>query len=105
MTHIFVTGWTDGLERRAAETLLAGGPDVVVHARNPERAAQLHPLIARGAALVVRDFADRDAIARVAAELDHDPPLDAVIHNAGVWSGPAVILVNIVAPYLLTALL
>ena len=31
--------------------------------------------------------------------------MDAVIHNAGVYSGPHVMPVNIVAPYLLTALI
>ena len=38
-------------------------------------------------------------------ELDGTGPFDAVIHNAGVYSGPAVMPVNVVAPYLLTALL
>src|SRR4051794_32753237 len=31
--------------------------------------------------------------------------MDAVIHNAGVMSGPSVLDVNVVAPYLLTALI
>jgi NAD(P)-dependent dehydrogenase (short-subunit alcohol dehydrogenase family) len=31
--------------------------------------------------------------------------MDAVIHNAGVLSGPEVLPVNVVAPYLLTALI
>jgi NAD(P)-dependent dehydrogenase (short-subunit alcohol dehydrogenase family) len=31
--------------------------------------------------------------------------MDAVIHNAGVYTGPHVLPVNIVAPYLLTALI
>ena len=29
--------------------------------------------------------------------------MDAVIHNAGVYDGPAVLPVNVVAPYVLTA--
>jgi NAD(P)-dependent dehydrogenase (short-subunit alcohol dehydrogenase family) len=62
-------------------------------------------LISQGAGLVVGDLADRDAVRRIAAELDDARPLDAVIHNAGVWSGKAVIPVNVLAPYLLTALL
>src|SRR5204863_4474370 len=32
-------------------------------------------------------------------------PMDAVIHNSGVYTGPQVLPVNIVAPYLLTALI
>lgn len=31
--------------------------------------------------------------------------LDAVIHNAGVYTGPHVLPVNVVAPYLLTVLI
>ena len=41
----------------------------------------------------------------MADQLDGTGPLDAVIHNAGVYSGPDVVPVNVVAPYLLTALL
>lgn len=105
VSRILVTGSADGLGRAAAEALLTAGHDVVVHARNEERAAALEELSGRGAQLVVGDFADRDAVRKVADELNASRPLDAVIHNAGVWSGPAVMPVNIVAPYLLTALL
>lgn len=76
-----------------------------MHARNEERAAVLQSLVDEGAGLAVGDFTDRAAVRRIAAELDDAEPLDAVIHNAGVWSGRAVMPVNIVAPYLLTALL
>jgi NAD(P)-dependent dehydrogenase (short-subunit alcohol dehydrogenase family) len=100
-----VTGSADGLGRAAADSLLSAGHDVVVHARNQERAADLDALVERGAHLVVGDFTERDAVRRIAAELNDAEPLDAVIHNAGVWSGPAVMPVNIIAPYLLTALL
>lgn len=105
VSRILVTGSTDGLGRRTAESLLSAGHHVIVHARNQDRAATLAPLMNRGADLIVADFTDRDAVRRVAAGLNDRPPLDAVIHNVGVWSGPAVIPVNIVAPYLLTALL
>lgn len=100
-----MTGSADGLGRLAAESLMSTGHDVVVHARNQERAAVLDALVDRGADLAIGDFADRDDVRRVAAELNDAKPLDAVIHNAGVWSGPAVMPVNIIAPYLLTALL
>ncbi|MFK0257010.1 SDR family NAD(P)-dependent oxidoreductase [Streptomyces sp. NPDC090445] len=105
MSRILVTGSADGLGRAAADSLLSGGHEVVVHARNGERAAAVHALVDRGADIVVGDFTERDAVVRIAAELNEGKPLDAVIHNAGVWSGPAVMPVNIVAPYLLTALL
>ncbi|MER5714110.1 SDR family NAD(P)-dependent oxidoreductase [Streptomyces sp. NPDC002132] len=105
MSRILVTGSADGLGRAAADALLSEGHEVVVHARNEGRAADLAALADRGAHLVVGDFADRDAVRDVAAELADAEPLDAVVHNAGVWSGPAVMPVNIVASYLLTALL
>jgi NAD(P)-dependent dehydrogenase (short-subunit alcohol dehydrogenase family) len=105
MSRILVTGSADGLGRLAAESLLSSGHEVVVHARNRARAETLRGLVDRGAGLVIGDFTDRDAVRRVAAELSGAEPLDAVIHNVGVWSGPAVMPVNIVAPYLLTALL
>lgn len=105
MSRILVTGSADGLGRLAADALMSGGHDVVVHARNEDRASSLAPLVERGAELVVGDFTDRDEVRRVATELNHSAPLDAVIHNAGVWSGTAVMPVNVVAPYLLTTLL
>jgi NAD(P)-dependent dehydrogenase (short-subunit alcohol dehydrogenase family) len=105
MSRILVTGSADGLGRLAAESLMSAGHELVVHARNLQRAASLDPLMDRGAVLVVGDFTDRDAVRRVAAELNEAEPLDAVIHNVGVWSGSAVMPVNIVAPYLITALI
>jgi NAD(P)-dependent dehydrogenase (short-subunit alcohol dehydrogenase family) len=38
MARVFITGSADGLGRAAAETLLADGHEVVVHARNTNRA-------------------------------------------------------------------
>jgi NAD(P)-dependent dehydrogenase (short-subunit alcohol dehydrogenase family) len=105
LSRILVTGSADGLGRAAAQSLLSAGHEVVVHARNQQRAASLDPLVERGADIVVGDFAQRDAVRRIAAQLSDAGPLDAVVHNAGVWSGPAVMPVNVIAPYLLTALL
>jgi NAD(P)-dependent dehydrogenase (short-subunit alcohol dehydrogenase family) len=104
MSRVLVTGSADGLGLATADALLSAGHQVVVHARNPQRAAALKALTDPGADLVVGDFTDRDAVRGIAVALD-GTALDAVVHNAGVWSGPAVMPVNIVAPYLLTALL
>jgi len=105
MSRVLVTGSSDGLGRLAARSLAAAGHDIVVHARSQERAADLDPLPVGNGDVVVGDLSNRDAVRRIAAELGDLAPLDAVIHNAGVWSGHTVMQVNTVAPYLLTALL
>jgi len=105
MSRILVTGSADGLGRLAAESLLNAGHNLVVHARNSGRATALRPLVDRGADIVVADFANPNDILGAVGELNNGRALDAVIHNVGVWSGRAVMPVNIVAPYLLTALL
>jgi NAD(P)-dependent dehydrogenase (short-subunit alcohol dehydrogenase family) len=103
--RIFVTGSADGLGRATADTLLGAGHDVVVHARNSGRLAAVRDLTGRGAAPVVGDLADAEEVAGVAEQVNQLGPMDAVIHNAGVYRGPTVLPVNVVAPYLLTALL
>lgn len=103
--RVLVTGSADGLGHYAADSLLSGGHNVVVHARNRDRAASLESLTDRGADLVIGDFTDREAVRGMASQLNGGAPLDSVIHNAGVEHGTAVMPVNIVAPYLLTVLL
>ncbi|WP_439689597.1 SDR family NAD(P)-dependent oxidoreductase [Curtobacterium sp. SP.BCp] len=105
MARFLITGSTDGLGRATAETLLDDGHDVVVHARSARRADAVADLTGRGADLVVVDLTDREAVLAAARGLDAGPPIDGVVHNAGVLSGPAVVPVNVVAPYLFTALL
>jgi NAD(P)-dependent dehydrogenase (short-subunit alcohol dehydrogenase family) len=105
MARVFITGSADGLGRAAAQTLLAQGHQVVIHARSQPRLAAVADLIAQGATPVVGDLADGQDTRAVADQVNRLDPLDAVIHNAGVYSGPQVLPVNTVAPYLLTALI
>ncbi|SFW85526.1 SDR family NAD(P)-dependent oxidoreductase [Amycolatopsis australiensis] len=101
MARIFVTGCAQGLGRLTAEALLADGHRVVVHARG---AGRLADLAARGADVVTGDLADLGQTRGVAEQVNRLGRMDAVIHNAGVMTGPTVLPVNVVAPYLLTAL-
>jgi NAD(P)-dependent dehydrogenase (short-subunit alcohol dehydrogenase family) len=105
MTRIFITGSADGLGRLAAETLLNDGHEVVVHVRNRERLTAVDDLVDRGAAAVVGDLADGEQTRAIAQDVNDLGCMDAVIHNAGVYSGASVMPVNVVAPYLLTALI
>ncbi|MFE5486351.1 SDR family NAD(P)-dependent oxidoreductase [Streptomyces sp. NPDC056527] len=105
MARIFITGSADGLGRAAAQTLMDAGHDVVVHARSTARLTAVRDLVDRGAAAVVGDLADQDETSSVAEQVNRLGPMDAVIHNAGVYTGPRIMPVNVVAPYLLTALI
>jgi len=89
----------------AAQTLLADGHDIVVHARNADRLKTMRDLQDRGAAAVVGELSDPDETRRLADDVNGLGRMDAVIHNAGVYGSPEVLPVNVVAPYLLTALL
>ena len=105
MARIFVTGSADGLGRAAAQTLLGDGHQVIVHARSAARLPAVNDLIDRGASAVVGDLADLDQTPAVADQVNQLGRVDAVIHNAGVYSGRQIMPVNVVAPYLLTALI
>jgi NAD(P)-dependent dehydrogenase (short-subunit alcohol dehydrogenase family) len=105
MRRVFITGSADGLGRAAAQALLDQGHGVVVHARNQDRLESVRDLLHRGAAAVVGDLSDLDETRGVADRVNRLGQMDAVIHNAGVNSGPNVLTVNVVAPYLLTALI
>jgi NAD(P)-dependent dehydrogenase (short-subunit alcohol dehydrogenase family) len=77
---------------------------VVVHARNEARLDAVHDLRDAGADAVVGDLSVVDDVRSVADQVNRLGRMDAVIHNAGVLHGPEVLSVNVVAPYLLTAL-
>ena len=105
MARVFITGSTDGLGLAAAETLLREGHEVIVHARSPERLPAVQHLLDRGAQCVLGDLAVTADTRQIAEQANGIGGIDAVIHNAGVLSGPALLPVNVVAPYLLTALI
>jgi NAD(P)-dependent dehydrogenase (short-subunit alcohol dehydrogenase family) len=105
MARVFITGSADGLGRAAAQTLRDQGHEIVVHVRNSDRLTVVRALVDAGAAAVVGDLSDLEQTRGVADQVNRLGPMDAVIHNAGVISGPHVLPVNVVAPYLLTALI
>ena len=104
MARILITGSAGGLGRETATSLIAQGHDVIVHARRDDRLASLRDLLDQGATAVVGDLADQAQTRAVADQVNQSGHVDTVIHNAGVYSGRHVLPVNIMAPYLLTAL-
>ena len=103
--RIFITGSADGLGYAAAKTLLADGYQVVLHVRSQARLAAVQDLVDRGAVATIGDLSDFTQTRDLASQVNKIGQMDAVIHNAGVYSGPQVLPVNVAAPYLLTALI
>jgi len=101
--RVLVTGSADGLGRLTAAQLLDEGHEVVVHVRNRGRLDAVRPLLEAGALAVVGELADLDQVRDLARQADALGRMDAVIHNAGVYSGSTVLPVNVAAPYVLTA--
>ncbi len=107
MARIFITGSADGLGQLAAKALVAQGHEVVLHARDAERAHYAHQQIPGARRALVGDLSNIEATKRLADEANALGPFDAVIHNAGVYQAPSrtVFLANVLAPYLLTCLM
>lgn len=114
MARVLVTGSADGLGRLAAQRLVGLGHEVVLHARSAARARDARAAVPGAATALVGDLsrvADTLALAR---DAQASGPFDAVIHNAGVGYSPPrretadgleeMFAVNVLAPYLLTAL-
>lgn len=105
MARVFVTGSADGLGRNAAVALLDAGHEVVVHARSGDRLAAARDLMDRGAAAVSGDLSRREETLAVAGQVNELGVMDAVIHNAAVYTGADILPVNVLAVYLLTCLI
>jgi NAD(P)-dependent dehydrogenase (short-subunit alcohol dehydrogenase family) len=115
MARIFITGSTDGLGLAAARQLLSAGHRVVLHARNETRAAAVDDLRRRGSDIVIGDLGSAAETKAIAAQVNALGRMDAVIHNAGVYTvrergrtpeGHATTFaINTLAPYSLTALI
>ena len=116
MTHVLITGSADGLGLMAARLLIGQGHTVTLHARDTARAAQVRAVLPTAENVLVGDLGSLDGIRSVAAQADAAGRFDAVIHNAGIgYREPRrvetvdglsqLFTVNVLAPYLLTALM
>ena len=115
MARIFITGSTDGLGRAAARSLLNDGHQVVLHARSSERASKLADLASQAAGVVIGDLRSAVETRRIAEQVNAIGRMDAVIHNAGIYTVPTrgstpeghagILAVNTLAPFMLTALI
>jgi NAD(P)-dependent dehydrogenase (short-subunit alcohol dehydrogenase family) len=115
MSRVFITGSADGLGLLAGRLLAAEGHQVTLHARNDTRAEDARRALPQAEAVVVGDLSSIGQMRDVAAQVNALGRYDAVIHNVGVGYRDArietvdglsrVFAVNVLAPYLLTALI
>jgi len=115
MARVFITGSSDGLGLLAARQLARAGHEVVLHARNQQRARDSRAALPDAAAVVVGDLVSLDGTREVARQANAAGPFDAVIHNAAVGYRERasttpdglnhVFAINVLGPYLLTALI
>lgn len=112
---VLITGSSDGLGLMAAKLMIEQGHDVVLHGRNDERCRDASAAAPGAMAAVAGDLATIAGAKAVAEAVNRLGRFDAVIHNAGVGyreprreiepGMPAVFAVNVLAPYILTALI
>jgi len=116
MSRLSITGSADGLGLMAAQLLARQGHAVTLHARNDRRADDARRALPSAEAIVTGDLTTIAGMRQVAAAADATGRFDAVIHNAGIgYREPRrvetddglehVFAVNVLAPYLLTALI
>ncbi|KAK5052742.1 hypothetical protein LTR84_002608 [Exophiala bonariae] len=114
MAKILITGSSDGLGSLSARALIKQGHSVVIHARNEQRAKDAQQACSGAEACLVADLADISQTQRLAAEANALGSFDAVVHNAGLYTGPyrrtkegwpSIVAVNTVSPYILSCLL
>ena len=115
MARVLVTGSADGLGLIAARLLIEEGHDVTLHARSQQRAQAALAAAPGARAALAGDLASIAQVREVAAAANRLGRHDAVIHNAAVgYREPRietvdglehVFAINVLAPYLLTALL
>ena len=116
MAHVLVTGSTDGLGLMAARLLVADGHQITLHGRNETRVMEAKEEVPDANDAVIGDLSNMSGMRQVADQANALGRYDAVIHNAGVGYREArrtetadglslVFAVNVLAPYLLTALM
>jgi NAD(P)-dependent dehydrogenase (short-subunit alcohol dehydrogenase family) len=116
MSRVFITGSADGLGLMAGDILAGQGHAVTLHARNDRRAGDAWRALPSAETVITGDLATIGGMRQVAAAANATGRYDAVIHNVGIgYREPRrvqtedglehVFAVNVLAPYLLTALI
>src|SRR6202011_4931030 len=116
MCRVFITGSSAGLGLMAGRLLAEQGHQVVLHAGDERRAADAKTAVPAAAEAVIGDASRLRDLQRMAEQLNGMGRFDAVIHNVGIGYReprrvltedglPHVLAINVIAPYVLTALM
>ena len=115
MSRIFISGSSTGLGLMAAVKLVEQGHQVVLHARNTDRAEDARQELPQAEAIVTGDVETIAGAKDVAAQVNTLGHFDAVIHNAAVGYReghritadglPNVFAINTLSAYIMTALI
>jgi NAD(P)-dependent dehydrogenase (short-subunit alcohol dehydrogenase family) len=116
MARVFITGSSEGLGLMAAELLVNDGHAVTLHARTEQRGADVRQALPSVEDVVIGDVESITGMRRVAEQANSLERFDAIIHNVGVGYRQSrrietvdglcnVFAINVLAPYLLTALI
>jgi NAD(P)-dependent dehydrogenase (short-subunit alcohol dehydrogenase family) len=113
--RVFITGSADGLGLELGRQLQADGHEVVLHGRNERRADDARSALPGARAALAGDLASVSDTRRLAEQAGQLGAYDAVVHNAGLGfreqrlvtddGVEQVFAVNVLAAYVLTALL
>lgn len=113
-----ITGSTDGIGLHTARRLAAAGADVIVHGRSADKIKKVQQELARQGSQISSYTCDLASLSQIrqfaeAVKADHKS-IDVLINNAGVFETRKSLsedgfeltwAVNVLAPFLLTALL
>jgi len=116
MAKFLIAGSSTGLGLMPAQLLVKQGHQVVLHARNAQRATDARKALPQADAVVIGDVTTIAGAKSVAAQANGHGRFDAVIHNVAVGYQeprrietedcmPEVFAANTLAPYILTALI
>jgi NAD(P)-dependent dehydrogenase (short-subunit alcohol dehydrogenase family) len=114
MSRVFITGSSAGLGLMAGRLLAEQGHQVVLHARDRQRADGARTALPAATDVVIGDASLLKDLQRIAERLNGMGRFDAVIHNVGIGYReprrvltedglPHVFATNVIAPFVLTA--
>ncbi len=94
MARIFITGSSDGLGLLTATDLIKKGHEVVVHARNEQRAQDILTKVNGAEDVLIADLSSIAETKKLAEKANALGTFEVVIHNAGLYQVPKIVLVQ-----------